>query len=159
MKICVTGHRPNKLWGYDLKVKEYIVLKQKMREFILSNSYTHFISGMALGVDILFALTVLELKNEFPDSGYILECAIPCENQYARWNKESITEWKSIVENADIVTYVSKKPYDNYCMQNRNKYMVNNSDCILAVWNGTPGGTANCIKYAKSVGKQIFNIY
>lgn len=28
--------------------------------------------------------------------------------------------------------------------------MVDNSDIVCAVWDGTPGGTANCIKYCKS---------
>jgi uncharacterized phage-like protein YoqJ len=40
-------------------------------------------------------------------------------------------------------------------MQKRNEYMVDKCDKLLAVWNGTTGGTHNCIKYAKSKGKEI----
>ncbi len=43
----------------------------------------------------------------------------------------------------------------NVKLDNRNKYMVNNSDYVLAVWNGSSGGTYNCIKYAKKQNKKI----
>lgn len=33
------------------------------------------------------------------------------------------------------------------------------SDLVLALWNGTAGGTANCIKYAEKVGKPIVNCW
>ena len=32
-------------------------------------------------------------------------------------------------------------------MQKRNEFMVDNSDLVVAVWNGTSGGTANCLAY------------
>ena len=33
--------------------------------------------------------------------------------------------------------------------------MVDLSDKVIAVWNGMPGGTANCIQYAKDAGRKI----
>ena len=44
-------------------------------------------------------------------------------------------------------------------MQERNIFMVDRADEILAVWNGTSGGTKNCIDYAKKQNKIITNIY
>ncbi len=43
-------------------------------------------------------------------------------------------------------------------MDKRNKWMVDNCDLLIAVWNGTSGGTANCVNYAKSINKQIIII-
>lgn len=43
-------------------------------------------------------------------------------------------------------------------MQKRNEYMVNLADKVIAVWGGSSGGTANCVRYAKSVGKEIIII-
>lgn len=36
--------------------------------------------------------------------------------------------------------------------------MVDLSDKVIAVWNGKSGGTANCVKYAKTVDKPIMLI-
>ena len=40
-------------------------------------------------------------------------------------------------------------------MNDRNKYMVEQSDVIIAVWNGKPSGTGNTVKMAKQSGKKI----
>lgn len=36
--------------------------------------------------------------------------------------------------------------------------MVNNTDYIIAVWNGTSGGTKNGIDYANSQGRKVVYI-
>lgn len=36
--------------------------------------------------------------------------------------------------------------------------MVENSDVVIAVWNGYPSGTSNTIKLAKDTGKQVIII-
>lgn len=33
--------------------------------------------------------------------------------------------------------------------------MVDRCDRLIAVWDGSNGGTGNCVKYAKEVGKPI----
>lgn len=38
----------------------------------------------------------------------------------------------------------------------RNKQIVDNSDYIIAFWNGTSKGTLNSINLAKEQGKQVF---
>jgi uncharacterized phage-like protein YoqJ len=43
-------------------------------------------------------------------------------------------------------------------MQKRNEYMVDNSDIVIAVWDGSKGGTYNCVKYAEKLGKKIIVI-
>lgn len=43
-------------------------------------------------------------------------------------------------------------------MQKRNEYMVNNSDYIIAVWNGKPNSTGKTVKYAQSKGTKIIRI-
>lgn len=36
--------------------------------------------------------------------------------------------------------------------------MVDNSDFVIAVWDGTKGGTANCVRYAKKLNKELVAI-
>ena len=78
MKIAVTGHRPNKLYGYNLSNERYQKMKTWMKDFLKTKNCRMAVSGMALGVDQLFALAVLELKDEGYDIK--LHCAIPCKN-------------------------------------------------------------------------------
>lgn len=158
MKIAVTGHRPRSLgWGYDYNHPKYYELGRKLRDVLKENKATHAISGMALGVDTVFAMVVLKLRN----TGILdvkLECAIPCSNQSSRWLENSVKLYNKILGEADKVTFVSKTVYTPQCMQRRNEYMVNNCDLLIAVWNGSPGGTKNCVDYAKKLNKKIIYI-
>ena len=163
MKIAITGHRPNKLGNdYDLvsplilSIKKYIVNYIKggvLHNELMGVTLTPtLITGMALGIDTLFAEIAIE--NNMP-----FIAAIPCKNQWSMWPNKSVERYNRILSNPlCTIVNVSDKPYDSVCMQNRNVYMVNNCDILIAVWDGTSGGTANCVKYAKSINKDIIYI-
>ena len=64
-----------------------------------------------------------------------------------------------IVEVEDWDTYCKAfEEYNPWLMQKRNEYMVDLADRVIAVWNCSKGGTANCVKYAEKVGKEIIKI-
>lgn len=157
MKVCVTGHRPNKLWGYNYEAPEYIELKQTFKKYLKENHVTEGISGMALGVDTIFALAIIELKEE----GYPikLHCAIPCLGQEKMWPQQSQNLYNEILSKADIVKVVTNANYNQFVMQKRNRYMVDLSDRVLAVWDGSRGGTGNAVQYAREESKIIDRIY
>lgn len=48
MKICVTGHRPNKMYGYDICNKQWTELKEKFKKLLVENKCDEAITGMAL---------------------------------------------------------------------------------------------------------------
>ena len=156
MKMCVTGHRPNKLYGYNLNDPRYIKMKEDFKRLLVENNCTEAITGMALGVDTVFALAVLELKSEEYDIK--LHCAIPCRNHSCKWIKESVDLYNDILRKADFVKLVSDEPYKPWVMQRRNEYMVDLADKVIAVWDGTRGGTYNCVKYAEKNNKDIIKI-
>ena len=56
------------------------------------------------------------------------------------------------------MTFVSDRPYFDGCMQKRNKYMIDNSSVLIALFNGKPGGTKITIDYAKQQGHEILTI-
>ena len=66
LRICFTGHRPKGLpWGYDEEkesCKEFKRVMYGILEKAIQNNYTYFISGMALGIDMICAEIVLNLK-------------------------------------------------------------------------------------------------
>lgn len=78
MKSCAfTGHRPQNLpFGFREDDERCTALKETLKKQIISlitdENVTHFISGMALGVDMYAAEIVLELKKTYP--GITLEC-------------------------------------------------------------------------------------
>lgn len=157
---CFTGHRPQNLkFGYNEHSFECIRLKKLLRKAIIGMitkyNVSHFISGMALGVDMYAAEIVLEVKKEFPN--VILECAIPCRTQATKWSSHFVERYNNIVDNADVKT-ILQESYTKDCMRKRNEYMINHSNYVIAVFNGESGGTANTINYARKNKKKILII-
>ena len=157
---CFTGHRPQSLpFRFNENDERCIDLKRRLKdtiiEMITQNGVTHFISGMAIGVDMYAAEIVLELKETYPNIS--LEAAIPCENQSAKWAEQLRNRYNDILEKCDIHT-VLQHSYTADCMHKRNKYMVDNSDWIIAVWNGKPSGTGKTVKYATMHGIEVIRI-
>jgi hypothetical protein len=52
-------------------------------------------------------------------------------------------------------TSVLAPAYDVSVYQRRNERMVDLSDMVAAFWDGSSGGTGNCVCYARSIGKRM----
>lgn len=157
-KIAATGHRPNKLFGYDLRHPGWLDLGRRIRSFLLDRLSAHgeieCITGMALGVDQVFGLVALKLRGEGHAVG--LFAALPCHGQDSRW--QSREHWQKLLANADEKLYVHDGPYTATCMQERNIFMVKRADEIMAVWDGSAGGTGFTVGYARKMGKPVTNL-
>ncbi|MFA5450184.1 MAG: SLOG family protein [Clostridia bacterium] len=156
-KCCFTGNRAYKLpWKENEKDERCLMLKAKLNIQIvglIEQGFDYFISGMAQGIDTYLAEIVLDLKKLFPN--ILLECAAPCKTQAKYWEQKDIERYNKILAQADKVTYVFEN-YNKFCNQVRNRYMVNNSELVLAVWNGEKsGGSYMTIKYAQKAKKPI----
>ena len=155
---CFSGHRPNDLpWGYEERGIRFFIFRQKLRRAILKsikNGKRIFISGMALGFDMIAAETVIELKKSFEEIKLV--CAIPCKNQEIRWNEESIARYRNILRQSDEIYYVSTQEYSRGCMTDRNEYMLKRSSELIAAYNGKKsGGTYQTIRTARLWGLKI----
>lgn len=142
MIVAVTGHRPGKIGEYDYYHSKREWIRNRMREELLDLRPTKTISGMALGVDQDFAQVSLELTIPFL-------AALPFIGQESRWPKSSQDYYWWLIERADDVVVVSPGEYSAHKMQVRNEFMVDHCDILLAVWDGSDGGTGNCVKYAQ----------
>lgn len=157
-KSCAfTGHRPQKLpFGFNEEDERCNALKEVLRKEIINlienENVTHFISGMAMGVDMFAAEVVLDLKKTYP--GITLESAIPCETQAVKWTVAMRERYFNIAAQCDKETLLQGN-YTPGCMDRRNRYMVDHADYILAVWDGKPSGTGNTVKYAQKQKKKI----
>ena len=147
---CFTGHRPHKIpWLADPHHPICQILRQVLREKILhkiDQGYDYFISGMALGCDLLCAEVVLSLRSDFPDIK--LECALPCPQQTKFWTDEQRNIYQEILSESNYINIMSPN-YSTACLHIRNNYMVKKSDSLIAIWDGSPGGTKNTITLAQ----------
>lgn len=157
---CFTGHRPEKLpWGKDEADPRCLALKERLREAVVSayeDGMRHFICGMARGCDLYFAEIVLELRRDRPD--VTLEAAVPWPGQSDGWDQVSRERWQRLLAACDRRTVV-QQGYDPGCLLRRNRYMVDHSSLVIAVYDGTPGGTCRTLEYAVRQKVPFVDIY
>ena len=147
-RCCFTGHRPEKLGVSEARAKA--LLKSAIQQAIY-DGYDTFISGMARGIDLWAAEIVIEEREK--NDNIHLVCVSPFNGFEMRWSEQDKTTYYSIMEQADLVKYISQHYY-KACFQVRNEWMVDRVSRVIAAYNGTKGGTKNTIEYANR--KEIF---
>lgn len=140
---CFTGHRPEKCRGSEAYLREQLALKIKDA---IKEGYTAFITGMASGVDTWAAEEVLKIKAERGEIKLI--CAVPFHGVEKNRTPEQQESFRSILSKADEVAYICQK-YRRWCFYARNEWMVDRASRVIAVFNGTRGGTEHTVNYAK----------
>lgn len=150
---AITGHRPQSLDGdYSLSSELWNNIRSNLRYTFVEERVDHVYTGMALGVDTVAAQVSLQLEIPFT-------ACVPFDGQERMWPEKSKREYRRLLDAAERVVVVIKGPYAVWKMQKRNEYMVNKltepEDLLIAVWNGKPGGTANCYRYAVKKEKNI----
>lgn len=151
---CFTGHRPDKLpWGSQDKDPRCTALKAQIVQAVeraYAGGFRHFICGMARGCDLYFCQAVLDLRDIHPD--VTVEGAIPCETQTSSWPGRERQLRDTLLDRCNFETMVQHQ-YTRGCMMRRNRYMVDHSSRLIAVYNGLPkGGTASTLLYAMRQG-------
>jgi hypothetical protein len=68
-------------------------------------------------------------------------------------------ELPEMIAQASRVVVVCQGGFTNWAMQKRNEWMADNCDRLFALWDGSAGGTANCVAYAKRVGRETLNLW
>lgn len=161
-EISLTGHRPGMLWGYDLKDKHYRELYNILYYLAYLNLIKHdkiiCHSGMALGVDTVWAYAISSLKHKFPNNVEFI-ADIPFRKQCDKWPESDKDTYYKLLKNSDKQVIYEDK-YSKGCMFERNRGLVDNSDLLIAVCknNINTGGTHYTINYAKTNKKKILMI-
>lgn len=161
VSVAFTGYRPSKLpYLNDPDCSEtkglYHAIYKEFERLILRD-HRFFLTGGALGCDLLAAEAVLALQKEYFRKRIVHELCIPCYDHDAKWNEKDKRRLEKIKENS-MVTYVSDSKYYDGCMQKRNQYMVDTSSVLVAVYDGVKGGTKNTVDYAQKQGKKLIVI-
>ena len=168
-----TGHRPNKLAqnssaAYkESHYKVFLPMLVNALEAYLNIGIDTFITGGAQGFDQLVFWAVHQLKERHPDKTIRNIVYVPFKGQESIWRGNDIfgpTNYRKMLELADDVEYCTD--LDNSCTKNqiaqaldyRNHCMCRSSSRLCSLWSNsefqnntlTPGGTANCVKFATS---------
>jgi len=151
MIVCFTGHRPQSVGGFTIPNPTYDHICKEIKRVLKEVKPQKAISGMALGIDTWSAEICNELNIPWV-------AAIPFKGQEYIWPQESQSKYYQLLSLAAEIVIVSEGGYEPWKMQKRNEWMVDNADAVIGVWNGSPGGTANCMRYAHQQNKMIYRI-
>ena len=149
MILGITGHRPHKIGAEETPLRNWV--RAEIYGALLHLRPTKAISGMAVGIDQDFAVMCTRLDIPFV-------AAVPFEGQERRWPPSAQVHYRGLLSRATDVVYVSDPGYAHWKMDVRNAWIVDHCTHLLAVFDGTPGGTANTFNYATRVGREISRI-
>ena len=148
-RCCFSGHRPEKLDEPEENVKKWL---SEQIDSAITAGYTTFISGCAMGVDIWAGQLVLQKKTKNPALHLI--AATPWPGFSNRWSIDWQAQYSDLMKNADLIIPVCNH-YHKGVFQQRNEWMVDHSNRVIAFYNGAPGGTRNTIEYAEKKGVEV----
>lgn len=162
--LALTGHRPDRLAGYDLSALYY----RCMRDYLLGvikkylTKYDTVVchSGMALGADTVWAIAIVKAQSIYGKDRVKFHAEIPSRDQYHKWSKADQERWKYLIYVAQEVTdYFDQHKHYVQILDDRNVGMIDKCDVLITIWDGQPfGGTYKAIKYAEGKGKQLINL-
>lgn len=151
---CFTGHRPDKLGGYDRDAALNRAVRDELSrvvEDLSAKGVEHWCSGMAIGVDMWGAEAVL-------DHSLRLVAAVPFPGQDSKWPPDTRIRYLELLGMADRVEVVEDE-FSYAAFQRRNEWMVDHVDAVVAVWDGREdGGTWNCVEYAREQDVEIIRV-
>ena len=123
-------------------------------EQALEDGFTCFISGFADGIDLLFAEIIAERIANNPVLKLI--AAIPYQRQLDTLKKSERA--KALIDLCTEI-YIAAEEYSHRVYAKRNRYMVEHSDRVIAVYDGREkGGTVGTIRLAHTMKKELREI-
>lgn len=153
---CFTGHRPPKLsFGFDESAEACVALKKRMLQEsvrLYEQGIRTYYIGMAQGVDLWAGEIVAGMKRML--EGVRMVAVIPYADQARSWNQEMQSRYAAVMESADEVIQISQQ-FTKACLHQRNRYMVEHASHMIAVYNGSSGGTKSTLAYATRRGLTI----
>lgn len=159
LRVMVTGHRPQKLGGFRpgnpterwVRGALQSTLETLKARYGDRPGYLIIVSGMALGVDQWWAEEALAL-------GLPVVAAVPFEGQESQWPEAAQQHYRDLLAQCDRVEYVCDPGYEPWKMQARNVWMIDYTGLVVAVWDGSPGGTKNTVDEVMRRGQGFIHI-
>lgn len=149
--VCFTGHRRiERSDAFSIPTRLKAILTE-----LIAKGAKRFRAGGAIGFDTVAALCVIELKESYPEIS--LDLVLPCRDQSKSWGERDQTVYNYILSQASSVEYVTEH-YTPWCMHERNRRLVNDSQVCIAYLKQSSGGTAYTYSYALKKGLEVINL-
>ena len=157
--VAFTGYRPEKMPFIESEANpQYTAFRAAHRglvEHLIKQDCVNFFCGMARGFDLWAAEDVLYWRRTYPHIRLL--CALPFPGQASSWSDSERARWERVLAAADG-SHTVCPAYHKGCFHERNRYMVDRSDVLVAAFDGKPGGTAYTVDYARELGLAILQI-
>lgn len=139
IKIAFTGHRH---LGYAQVESLFNKIHAEFPDSV-------WITGGAVGLDSCAAL--FAMAHQIP---LWLIAPFPPAIMTKKWSAAQSDDLMRSIKYCEKFSVLSNT-YAAAVYQRRNERMVDLADVVVAFWDGSPGGTGNCHRYATSTGKKI----
>jgi uncharacterized phage-like protein YoqJ len=143
----VTGYKAHELGVFNDKHPGIKYIKKALEKRIsalLEEGLEWVIISGQLGVELWAAEVILEFKIEFPE----LQLAVitPFLEQEKNWNEQKQEHYRSILEEADFVSSVTKREYEGpWQFKARNQFLLDHTDGMLIIYDEENVGTPKYI--------------
>jgi uncharacterized phage-like protein YoqJ len=144
MYVAVTGHRPDKIFDWNW-------VEARLLDAFDITGVTFLYQGQAAGVD----LTAAKLAYR---QGIAYAACKPWKGQKAP------KDWQARYDNgiryaAEVIDVDPSEEFKgNWMYFQRNEFMVDAADKVIAVWDGTQSGSGHAVKYARKTDKPVWRI-
>ncbi len=150
MKVGITGHQ--NLVSENIERWVRAKISEAIDQFGTVEGY----SSLAKGADQVFATVLLEKHQPYV-------AVFPCENIEDTFdNKTDLKRFRELAKRASRIVVMPFVAPSEKAFFAAGKYVVQNCDIVLAIWNGLParglGGTADVVKYALKKHKPVLHI-
>lgn len=143
LTACVTGHRRLR----DPEQVRHVLAAALDRA--LAEGYTVWYVGMALGADQMAVELML-------GKAHRVVAVIPCDDYDRPWPASLRRRYRSLLARADEVVVYPGGPYAPWKPHARNRWMVDRSQLVVAVWDGRcTGGTYGTVEHARARGVPV----
>ena len=151
---CIVGHQPANLpFGSNEADERCDRLKERLRasieEQILEDGVTRFLCPMNIGSELFAAEIIEDLQAE--GKNITLTAVLPYELQAEDWPEDGRDRFFETVRRCNSEKHVQAH-YDDTCMANTDRFMLDAADSLIAVWNGGPGDVGLTVQMAKEKG-------
>lgn len=142
-----TGHR--KL-GEDFSEER---LKKAIEE-VLKRGCKRFYCGMAYGFDLLACKNLLKFKSKYE---FTVVACIPCADQAKNFSAADKKLYNEMCLACDEKV-VLHEFFSKGCMFERDRYMVDRCDALIAYLSEKESGTGYTVDYAEALKKEIIYV-
>lgn len=147
-RLLVSGYKPHELGIFSENhegIKYIKIALEKQLNLLLEEGLEWVIISGQQGVELWCAEIVLELQKKFPQ----LQLAVitPFLEQEKSWKEEKQQHYHSILSKANFVSSITNKPYEGpWQFRAKNKFLLENSDGLLVIYDEENEGSAKYIK-------------